>query len=487
MDLLKWYNFFKIYYLSLAGLIVGIVIWPYTLLLVINQIVAAGSHVKEKAFLAILVVSIWGILWYWKREHFPHVTKNKIGIVIAIQTENDKQKIRYQVDFVNRLNQSLRSQNLGQIFEFLTLTDYYQKKASEILNRFVLKKKELRLKNEDDRSFNALPKEFEHFKKLRNRTKGHLFIWGTIIERSDEENKYVINMDMLVIHKPIPAEMTDKFAREMLSVLPRELNFYEKFELFGFRVTSDTVYFAARYITGIAAFISGDPKAALDLHLGLKRQIQEEEINPNIIDKSYFQARLNELILTEKLTIAKFDYHYGNKSEGLQGTLKECIHKLKNPYDALIFAAYIAFNEMRDPLLAIKYLNKARKCAQTNPLWLYNKAFILMYIGKIQNSLRCYSQLFRGSSHNENEIVDDCIDFNENLLHTEPDFIPSYFIIGALYYKKKNNFPLAFEYFVKFQNLARNDAKYSSLIKVAETYLKEISNFMKIRLKKSYK
>ena len=381
--LIKIVPLIKKYFYSLVGLFMGYLL---LVLLIINldssiKVIVCSNWIRISFYLVIFI--IWTLFWLHKILWLPGTDENKIGIILALTTENEKQKNRIKIDFAQRLEQTIKNNNLGVIFQILVLEDYYAEKVCNILKNYINKKNELRKKSQDAIKFKNNPIEIKKWKRLQNKTKGHLFIWGSIIERFDQEKTYLLNIDLIVVHKPIQKEISDRFSREILSIFPKEISFYERFELKGFQFTAETIYLTTRYITGTAALISGDPVTALKLHEGLKQQIQNfsKPIPPNYEN---ILKNIDELILAEKFLIARHKYFIKYDLNGVKEILRECINKSNNPYDALLLNAYITFKEDNDPIKSLKLLNRASRYSNHNFTWLYNKSFLLMYLGKYE-------------------------------------------------------------------------------------------------------
>jgi hypothetical protein len=100
---------------------------------------------------------------------------------------------------------------------------------------------------------------------------------------------------------------------------------------------------------------------------------------------------------------------------------------------------------------------------------------------KFALAINDYKKLQQSKFEGEEEIVEQCISFNNNLLREEPEKIQFLFVIGFLQYQKKNNLPLALEYFEKYIQKARPLNKYSELTERATTYLVEIKKSMGLR------
>ncbi|MHA1372417.1 MAG: hypothetical protein ACTSRA_22175, partial [Promethearchaeota archaeon] len=147
-------------------------------------------------------------------------------------------------------------------------------------------------------------------------------------------------------------------------------------------------------------------------------------------------------------------------------------------YLILILNSIKAFQIDRNPLKSLQYLKKAKRVSKGEYTWLYNKAFIYMYLEKFELGFKDYKRLREVSFQGEESIVDQCINFNMELLKNEPDKKQSFFILGYLYYVKKKNLPIALENFEKFIKEISSDTKYEYLRKRAVTYLGQIKRKM---------
>jgi hypothetical protein len=177
-------------------------------------------------FFAVLFVIIY---WFIFKFKIPKNKKNKIGIIIAIYAENIKEEIKLKNDFVKRLEKNIKNENYGKIVNFIQLKNHLSEK----------------IKTADD------------VRKNRNKTKGHFYIWGDVKKRKDGKNgeyKYFLDLSGYVVHKPLNVYLSNELKREFMKVLPKEISFSENFEFSGFKLTSDIVCLAIKYISGLAAF-----------------------------------------------------------------------------------------------------------------------------------------------------------------------------------------------------------------------------------------
>lgn len=470
--LLKLIGLLQKYYFQVHGLAIGYVCVAWIATTTNAWIKAAIPTLPLRLFCHSLLVIAWTLVWWKSRTYFPRTKKGKIGLVIAINAENEKQKTRVKSDFAERLTSALEQNNLSSLFQTTVLSDYRASRATQILRGYA----RVRSIATSDSPPPENARILANWQGFQKRVRGHFYVWGTIKERMNIENTYLMNLDGLVTHHPLDLEVRGKIQREFLSIFPRQISFYERFEMNGFQVTADYMYLAVRYVTGIAAFFSGDPVTALKLHGHLKEEIERfaEPLPPNL---RHVLDELQQTLRVETALLAKHRYFIENDVTSARVLLGQIIGE---QYDALILSAYIAFKDDSNPLESLKLLHRAKRVSRNDFTWLYNKAFLLMYLEKFKLGLKDYKKLANLEFDGENDIVDQCIDFNQGLVGAEPEKIQSLFIIAFLLFRKKLNFPMALEYFEKFRSQASGRSQYSYLLDVSSTYIHEINSQMRL-------
>ena len=118
-----------------------------------------------------------------KRNHLPNNKKGYIGIVICVETENDKQKNRLKNDFVKRIRELIAQRNLKNVINVILLSNYQAEYAIRVLEEYV--------KNKQNKEAD------KEWQKIRQRTQGHFFIYGGIKERQNGENRYYLDLEAL--------------------------------------------------------------------------------------------------------------------------------------------------------------------------------------------------------------------------------------------------------------------------------------------------
>jgi|GEM_PF-1509968 len=469
--------FEKNFYTS-RGLIAGVILIILSIIIPFDNLLEKGiSCFQTRCLVYLLLLLIWGIVWWCLREYLPKNPKGKVGLLFAIVTESEKQKIRIKKDLASGISKLLDEYHLLNTIKVIVLEDFKANRTSEVLQKYILKEDEIERnytnldKNEKEKLLKRFT-EYKNFDKLKRRVNCHFYIWGNIKERQDAENKYYIDLEALVIHKHLEAISAELIKKEFVAIFPKEISFPEKFEFKGFQVTSDWIFIAATYIIGIAALLSNDQRTAYKLHKNIPRELNKyKPLPPNL----YGVAKtVKRFLVLELLFNAQFAYQKGNLISA-KNFIEEAILIDNKDYNVLVAAAYFSFNIKRDVSVSLEYLKKASAVENIDYTWLYNRAFLYMYIGEYEKGFNDYKKLLDVSFVSEPKIVEECIEYDINLSKTEPNKYQLLFILGFLFYFKKRDLMNALRYFKLFKDKACSNKDYDYLCKRVDTYLVEIN------------
>jgi tetratricopeptide (TPR) repeat protein len=419
----------------------------------------------------ISLLTTWTIAWIFMRNTYPKNKKGKVGIIISIVTETDKQKIRLKDDFLKRLKDKASNNGFDYMIEFIPISPIKTERVNRVLSNFsyVLKNKNI--------SNDTTVKSTAEFNNLNKKIKGHFFIWGNIKERQDNENKYILDLDGLVLHSPLNDPIQAKLAQEFTTVWARSINFLEKFELRGFSISADLIFIAVEYITGLAALFSGDVALAEGLHSKLETEIKNIRNKPPHIQ--YIEKSLSTLIPYEYNLLSIISLNRGN-SKLSEEYVQRSFRRIPDNYSGLITMSLIQFKIKNDPKQALISVRKAKKAAGIDGTWRYNEAFLLMYLERFEEALALFKDIERIDFPGEDRVLSEVLDFNKSMITSSPKFYQSYFILGFLYLKKKGNYPEAFNYFDPLIGICK-DQKFDIIIKTSGIYLDEIKSIMKLK------
>lgn len=407
-------------------------------------------NTKWRFFIYGTVLVIWIGYWLFYKYRLPRNKKGKIGIIVAIHAETDNEQIRLKNDFVSKLKENINTEKFSDVINLIVLKNHFSENLDDI----------------------------DKILKIHKKIKGHFYVYGQVKRRSDGEMKYFLKLDGLVVHRPISIETSDLLKKEFVNILPKQISFSEAFEFKGFEFTAEIVYLAVRYITGIAAYLSGDPKLAYEFHTNLKEEFRK--FSPLPFNLQGIKNKIPLLLSDEALIIAWYCYLKANYDEAKKWLNQSLISNPVN-YGSWLLRAIIDFlPELgNNPEEALKSIEKARKYARVTHEWRYSRAFLYFWIGKYTEALRDCKNLKNKSYKGEEITIREVEDFNLKLLKDYPHKIQLYFWLGYINFIKKRNLPLAYDYFNKFEEKA--DQTMDLLKRKSNVYLSQIKSEMKLK------
>jgi len=393
-------------------------------------------------------IFIWIVYWIIYRFYLPKNSKNKVGIVIAIHAESNHEEIRLKEDFIKNLKKNIKKEKFANVINLVRISNHHA----------------ARLENKED------------IFKLHKKIKGHFYLYGSIKRRMDGQQTYFLNLDGMVVHRPIPNKVSNAFSSDFRIILPQQISFLESLEFGGFQFTSDIVYLAVRYVTGIAAFFSGDVFLAHNLHDNLKQEFKK--FNPLPDHFRYIRDKSALLLSDEEVFIAKAKYLKKDYESAREWGGKALVSNPNN-YGGLLLKAVLDFILDKNATEALKSIKRAEKNAKGTCEWRYSKAFLYFWVEKYDKALKICHQIFQQNYAREEKTVLEVEAFVLERLEEQEDKIQLYYWLGFINYRKLNNLPKALEYFEKFEQGA--DSRHSLLKKTSSVYLREIKKNMKLK------
>lgn len=432
------------------------------LFLILGSIVTINNLVTDFAnfigypirpFLYSLLLILWIGYWGFNRFYLPKNKKESIGIVIAIYSENKKERQKLKADFISKLKNDFKQEGMLDFSNIIFLKNHFAQEINESNNP---------------------QKKLE---KINKKVRGHFYIWGNVKKRTDGDKgeKYFINFQGYVVHKPISQVLSREISIDFSKVLPREVNFLENRSFKGFEASAQIVHLAAKYIIGIAAFVSNDPLLALKLHDGLREKFNV--FRPLPLHLQDIRNRIPILISDESIWIAKWHLKE-NRTDMARNFLKKSILENENNYGAWLFKAVFDFTVDNNVNEAIRSISKAKKYAKNNFEWLYNEAFLHFWNENYSKALKICRTIKKHRYQNEELTISEVREFNLNLLKEENPPAQLYFWIGYLSYFKERNLGNALEDFERFEELATSNME--ALKQKSSAYLVDIKKQMGI-------
>jgi hypothetical protein len=117
------------------GLIAGYAFLFTTVFVALKTLFPDTSKILD-LIIYVVILTAWTIFWMIIRNRYPRNKKGYIGIIISITTENDKQKLRLRNDFIKRLDQQIKSNNIDILINLIYIPDNKTSKINKVLDEF---------------------------------------------------------------------------------------------------------------------------------------------------------------------------------------------------------------------------------------------------------------------------------------------------------------------------------------------------------------
>lgn len=407
----------------------------------------------------IFLTLVWVFIWWRIRVYLPVNKKGYIGLIIAIRTENNKQKIRLKNDFTRKIKELVKDKGLSDTINIIFLNQLHTSKLTSCIDK-------------------GFSKDNKRWIKIRNKVKGHFYIYGDIKERKDVEEKYFLNLEAFVLHPPLQNQNHSRIKLDFMSIWAKKISFLEKLEFKGFEFSAELVFLAVLYITGLAALFSGDYFLAYELHKNLKTEFNKiTPLPPNLVK---IKKQLSVLLAEECFLIARYKYDIDADLKSAETYLTKSLNYTNKNYGGFLLKAIIEFLSYSDPKKALSTINRAKSYSREDGTWRYSQAFLLMHLEDFDKGVMAYDKIIKNSYYGEPYTLYQVYEFNRKFLENNPSHLQSLFIIGYLKYKKEKNYPEALGYFEKFKKDAIGKDKFNYLIKKCESCLVELNTYMKL-------
>ncbi|MDD4412527.1 MAG: hypothetical protein PHR00_02685 [Patescibacteria group bacterium] len=373
----------------------------------------------------------------------PKNKKEKIGIIIAIKTIDDFDRIKLENDVVLEINQYLKSSKSEEEFEVL----YYPKELSERIT--------------DEKTAKA----------YLAKSRGHLIVYGLMEQgKIDGDNKYLFKLHGVVRHSPISTILSKIFSLEFRELLPSKIIFSENDEVLGFELTEKCLKHVIKYIVAIASFVSGDLKLSKALYFEIKNDIEGINNYENIDVLKIIISRIPKRI-TEVMSVYLGVYYnlYTSKRDNKYiASCKEYLDIIKETDPENLQACFLRSMYYFFEGNIQQAINEIKRLDGSDTVTKLNLGFLLAYSGDINGALYNYKKTFYKSTFSN--IYNDTEIFISDVLEKEPKKTQLYFFRGFINFKLKNDVKLAKEDFLFFLQ-KKKKGEFVKLEKLAQKYL----------------
>lgn len=396
-----------------------------------------------------ILLLLWVLYWVHYRFCLPKNKKNKVGLVIAIYAESNHEEKRLKTDLISQLQKSISDQGFGGTINIIVVKNHISENI----------------------------KDLKDVNNIHKKVRGHFYLYGKVKRRNDGQNTYFLDLDGMVVHRPIDVRLSSALAQDFIAVLPKQVSFFEAMEFKGFKFTTEIVYLAVKYITGVAAYLSGDPHLAIRLHTNLRDEFNNfRPLPPNL---QTIRDKSNLLLSDEELLIAR-SYYFKNDLTNTDLWLGKCFQTNPNNYGGFLLKAVKEFQIDKDPKAALQSIKSAKKYAKATSEWRYSEAFLRFWTDDYPAAIKACEKINNTSYRGEEYTIAEVEAFNLDLLKDTNINKPQlYFWLGYINYKKKNNLPKSLEYFEEFEK--KSTSAMATLKQKSSPYLREIRKTMGIK------
>lgn len=358
--------------------------------------------------LSALPLSLWFLT-----NRLRRVERGKVGIIVALTSEDDAHDRQVRNDFVESLRKLLERDPDGANFDMIVLPPHL---AAEL----------------DD---------LAAANKYLNKLRGHFVLFGRVIKRQMKGGQvHVLNFNAVVRHAPIPMEQSKAMSSEFGTVMPSRVIIPIEGDLFAFEATSQLTDISTRYIVGRAALASGDVRYAERQLLEVERLLKSSlgahpplrEIGQKLPKyfAALYQAWLNHLI--NRYTATR-DIEFIRQAEEIALKLLQREPRLTYPYLTVAMGEFM----LRGDISAAKRATlKARTVGDAT--WRYSMAFLTAYEGNLDAADNEYRDAFKGKVKDVTVPV-QCEEFIQGALEREPGKVQLHYCSGLINYHAKQD------------------------------------------------
>jgi hypothetical protein len=100
--------------------------------------------------------------------------------------------------------------------------------------------------------------DITNIEKVLRKCHAHMLLYGSVKRRNIQgKEMHLLNIEGMVRHSPIPVEISKKFSDDFGNAIPRKLMLTTESDALIFESASTWFDLSARYVIGVAAYLSG--------------------------------------------------------------------------------------------------------------------------------------------------------------------------------------------------------------------------------------
>jgi hypothetical protein len=367
-----------------------------------------------------------GALAVWIYLHYiPKTEHGKIGVLVAILSEDEKESRQIEADFVSTFRNMLQRDAAESGFQLIVVPKF---------------------------ACIGLNEDVEQPVRLLKQKRGHFMLYGKARKRIvNNKDMHFLDLSCVVRHTPLPKETQQHFANDIGLALPRRVMLPDNNAVFAFEIASQLADLGARYTIGLAAFISGDFGYAERLLVDVEKSLLRSKLpSPGIQHLARAVPELLKQLYDNLLIVVSDEWVIHRDTQRLQAMddiAAKLLQRDNHHYNSLLTKAIgdlLIRHSVQDALQTIE------KCkGSKDPAWRYSLAFLQAYESRLDEAHESYRKAFKGSLQNPTIPV-QCEEFMQRVLDREPDKQQMHFCLGLINYNMKHDYNAAADDFTSF-------------------------------------
>ena len=427
---------------SSFGLLLAIIVYLTIIIALISSVEL--SHTLSFAAIALGILLITAF-WIYARR-IPRNKNNSIGFAVALAYGDDVEGPRVRQDFIETLHRCISTGSTGRLFNYLVIPTYAANKIVVV----------------DD----AI--------RIRDKCRAHFMLYGNVRKRMlDGKLCHFLMLNGIVKHRRIDDVLKNKLSKEFGELWPNRVAIPEENDLLAFEFTSEWTEIVAKYIIGIASYVSGAPNGAELLYNDIASRLQsmdrEHPAYMKISDR--LPHRLQEVYQAQSaICTSKWERdHSPAHIDTLGDIMDKYEHNGVYDYGYYLGKSLYLFLGSRDVDAAISVLTDCP--GKREATWHYNMAFLHAYKGDLDEAYREYKKASR--SHEPKGMILRIESFLTWTLQQEPTMYQLYFALGFINLRIKDD-PVSAKRDLEMFVRERKSGEYPSQFKYASKWLSKL-------------
>lgn len=364
------------------------------------------------------------LLVWWYTNKLPRCPKDKVGIAIAIHSDDDTEARQIEADLIRRLKALLVQGEEASLFHVIRVPKRY---SEEIV-------------------------DLKSAAKLQRRVRCRFLLFGQCVLRFHKGKQvHVLSLEASFATGPIPIPLSRVLSAEFRQALPQKVLLPREDEVIAFEATSAWLDVSTRFIVGIAAQSLGMLVYAERLLIQVEKQVREHHIDEVVRQPISKLLPQRMIALYAAMAASLYDQYLLSRDDQILARLEkvagELLQRSPDDYRALQALAMSAFVLRHDLIAARKFIQRCRRIRDS--AWRFSLAFLLAYEGDLDGAHDEYRRAFRADSGAQNVHI-QTEDFINMILEREPQMQQLHFCLALINYTGKRDLASARREFDRF-------------------------------------